>query len=990
MTQQGPRRLRITGLQLPPSFTPEIEPVQPDTQQIQDAAQQTAIDNFEESIRTVTSSNRANAQLLNNIAQNVIGVEQAVTLREQFNNARQSGDAGRIQEFVNTAFNVFQNVQQVRSEIQEQRDAQARQAALVQLEQEKQQLLVNAESIIRDPDRGRAAYQRQLSEMITRFGPVIGADEAINLTAELYTPLRSLVSEEAQARHGTFQQINDSQRNVAIETLELKYTSQLHQLRNSRTIEDSQDLANNIIDQLNTDLAQLRPLDAAIVAESLLAEINENFGTAVGNISEVSAALLNFQEYAVAAQQVQNQFAQDGDIIGAQIRENQLRILHGISGETALSDPLQPQIQLNRSMRLGREFSELQRAGLIEAGRQLQFDEAETLTLAYEFFINPTSIGRFTSIEGFDQNPNITQAIEIAGALTEYEQLRTEVGLEVNNIQLRINQLDVQNRQQVLSLLLGNQRDSVLESLGIAAQFNSGLNSLLEQAQSARDPAQVEAAAQAIFDARATIASTLQRRAQLQQERLDPSLRVLMRYEIDSPDRLQQLAEGAGVTIQAIQAEIEQTRREALQNIGTLPNFNIPQLSTMVSPGGIEVLVPFRTGQSFPVTGVLDDPREGGARRHAGVDFGVPIGTDILFYTQGTVVNISNDTGGYGRYVDIRSPDGFIHRFADVNDILVSEGQQVYPGEVIALSGNSGNGSAHLHWEIQMDDGSPFGRDGAVDPFEYMAQFSHSPPQVRNGGVSPPGTMYLGNNQYLLQDGTVFDGDTGEVRQGGFSGRNPVRRNFASVNSSDYVNRASSNYGYSQLASDDSFRTRLHQVASNVGVPTQWLADVIAFETGGTFSASQWNLGGAPAVGLIQFYDETGRGRAGGKTLGGRFHNLQDIARMSRTQQLSLVETYLRDNAPQGGYRTPYELLVGIFFGGGALNDFRRDPQRFANQGDGYINLRNYSRQLGSHAGRQYEPLYGGTRTHTRVTRGCPTCQAMLSNNQFFPHEATP
>lgn len=49
----------------------------------------------------------------------------------------------------------------------------------------------------------------------------------------------------------------------------------------------------------------------------------------------------------------------------------------------------------------------------------------------------------------------------------------------------------------------------------------------------------------------------------------------------------------------------------------------------------------------------------------------------------------------------------------------------------------------------------------------------------------------------------------------------------------------------------------LNNAAKAIGIPVDWLATVISFETGGSFSPSQPNKAGSGAVGLIQFMPST-------------------------------------------------------------------------------------------------------------------------------------
>lgn len=49
----------------------------------------------------------------------------------------------------------------------------------------------------------------------------------------------------------------------------------------------------------------------------------------------------------------------------------------------------------------------------------------------------------------------------------------------------------------------------------------------------------------------------------------------------------------------------------------------------------------------------------------------------------------------------------------------------------------------------------------------------------------------------------------------------------------------------------------LYKAAKQIGVPVDWIATVMAFETGGTFSPSVLNKAGSGAFGLIQFMPST-------------------------------------------------------------------------------------------------------------------------------------
>ncbi len=105
-------------------------------------------------------------------------------------------------------------------------------------------------------------------------------------------------------------------------------------------------------------------------------------------------------------------------------------------------------------------------------------------------------------------------------------------------------------------------------------------------------------------------------------------------------------------------------------------------------------------------------PRWG--RLHAGIDYGLPIGTPLMSMSSG-VVTFSGSMSGYGNLVEIKYWDGTVSRYAHLNSMNVSVGQQVAPGEVVAQSGNTGRSTGpHLHLEIHPGGG------GAIDPMPWL------------------------------------------------------------------------------------------------------------------------------------------------------------------------------------------------------------------------------------------------------------------------------
>lgn len=85
---------------------------------------------------------------------------------------------------------------------------------------------------------------------------------------------------------------------------------------------------------------------------------------------------------------------------------------------------------------------------------------------------------------------------------------------------------------------------------------------------------------------------------------------------------------------------------------------------------------------------------------HNGRDFAVPIGTEVRNCSNGKVVVIGWDPGGYGNYIKIWYKWGAA-LYAHLSKISTHVGDYLSRGEVIGFSGNSGNSTGpHLHFEI--------------------------------------------------------------------------------------------------------------------------------------------------------------------------------------------------------------------------------------------------------------------------------------------------
>ncbi len=101
---------------------------------------------------------------------------------------------------------------------------------------------------------------------------------------------------------------------------------------------------------------------------------------------------------------------------------------------------------------------------------------------------------------------------------------------------------------------------------------------------------------------------------------------------------------------------------------------------------------------------------------HRGVDISVPTGTEIRAMTDGRV-RFAGTMSGFGTVVWIDHGGTVLSVYAHLSSLRVREGEAVRGGDVVGLSGSSGDVTApHLHFEVWR-----WGRE--VDPVPLLGGF---------------------------------------------------------------------------------------------------------------------------------------------------------------------------------------------------------------------------------------------------------------------------
>jgi len=170
------------------------------------------------------------------------------------------------------------------------------------------------------------------------------------------------------------------------------------------------------------------------------------------------------------------------------------------------------------------------------------------------------------------------------------------------------------------------------------------------------------------------------------------------------------------------------------------------------------------------ITGVLGDSRDGGKRRHAGLDFVSTLGEPVRAVADGWVVYAGVDAPGKGArkvtldksgavrkssmgpgglFVQIQHKDDLVSEYMHLRDYLVRNGQWVKAAQIIGHVGDTGIKVDAPHLHFQMRD-----KAGLLDPLVHLRPY-----------LIPPQAFYRG--QPLVAAMPAGRRDTGARARGG-------------------------------------------------------------------------------------------------------------------------------------------------------------------------------------------------------------------------------
>ena len=174
---------------------------------------------------------------------------------------------------------------------------------------------------------------------------------------------------------------------------------------------------------------------------------------------------------------------------------------------------------------------------------------------------------------------------------------------------------------------------------------------------------------------------------------------------------------------------------------------------------GPRLSFPVQGGRNYDIGSFFGDPRDGGRRRHHGIDIFAKRHTPILAPCDGHI-RFAGTKGLGGNVVWMRNDDQKLTLyFAHLHDIIAKDDMWVQKGDTLGTVGNTGNARTtppHLHFGI-------YAR-GPIDPYAFVA-------------LQPQKARKVSNQQYLL----------GEVL------RTQRRTKFININGQEQVEYLSAN-----------------------------------------------------------------------------------------------------------------------------------------------------------------------------------------------------
>lgn len=904
------------------------------------------------------------------------------------------------------------------------------------------QLLANSDQFIKQTSPTN--FENKIHETIGKY-QYLSPENAASLFSRGYGALEDYNSTQFKKREEYIDETHALLLDQKKERLGLQVQGILSNIKHSWG--DNSDLWSKFDDTVKgfMQVPENKNLDPKSIAQLQLHALNllsESTKISSDQRAEVNRRIQGAQDFIDLAAQAQVQYGDRPQLM--RVRLNQIAAETGfpLTEALAVTDPLQAQRIVQEKLQLDQDTRKLVNQQIIDKASQVEVDRA-TIGYIAANLNDPVLRQQVEDDPIMSQIPMYKRALAVYNQHEEYRDLEDATAREVKAITTQQAQWNSSTNSYIMS---GGDRQDVLSTIDSFIALNAHIPEVadtfrqLKQGMPEADPnnpeftpEQKQQAMEAWLEWRKAGTQVMRDYARAIQDRLRRAAEPLHPYGIIDYDLRKP------ETKERLRGQYELKRQEIQNLVNAMPQGGVPQGATpnfnsgepvaffrTENTLGQQMILPFRAGtQNVWISdgyGAAGSPRHGRNRNHGGIDVAAPSGTPVISPVNGTVVAINkdpNNSTNLGKFVDVKDDaTGRIHRFAHGSRINVNMNDKVSRGQEFFYVGNTGRSTGpHLHWEMRTKTAGRF--ENTLD-LEAHANDFHEPQAVKkprgdNLGwyenasnpyaterddtsdlelVSIPAHALPLSNGHHVQDGMLFQNNQPvKPASEAFTESNPQKMSFARYDKTGFDpqvhNKPTNNYGYATLARHPKKAAKINEVATRLGIPGAWLADVIAFES--NFRPSVDNGydpdgDGMGYVGLIQF------GAAAAKTLGTTPYAL---SRMSFNEQMEYVYKYLNQPWFRGKLNTVAHTLGAVFGGPGLVNKLDNNPARAFRTGDINISFGNYLKRLGRNVGRQYNiPGLTGrkrrsaTPVHERYHADCPTCNAIAnSNTNFYPHE---
>ena len=903
-------------------------------------------------------------------------------------------------------------------------------------------------------------FKQQAIEILSRYPTSVDNQRKIMNQINTYAESRS---KEIQTRLGQeTDKLNQQLGEQATTRLQLELNQDFGNLKAKGVSEQSRPILDGIEQKIKAFLGadnNLSETQKLTAVNSVLKRVQEYHAINAEEYAKYNSNIRNFSVYAQEAAKAKLEFESGKDkgnldAYYAKIAYAKNKYGDWGSSVSKLGEAEQRQLETAKTVE---EFNSIRERAAKSGGSQFKFSGSFSQWVAANAINDPYYESRILGTPLAD-NPQIKTGLTLAKRYREYEEERAKLQVDQSRLGVDFARLNLTRANEFAAVVqklaeanasgqMTPQDQALQQELQSAAQGNPVLAALL--ADKLQNPKkQIDAAAlqkqldlvnpaisgiqQALTEQSKQMQAQLRAKySDLEQAGLFVERKFINEITTKSKDSYQKELDAAQ---QDINSRVQQTQAFPT---GVQPNFNSSSVyapdvddkgRVRVAPrtalqtvkmAGVDIITPVIKGANAPPSfntgmggGGFGAGRNGGRRKHAGVDFGLD-GNERAAALVGGTAHVFN-ASGYGGVVDIIGDNGYVYRYTH-QGALVKTGQRIKAGEAISQANGSGVniGGNHLHFEVRKLTADNFdsngrykptyGFDGNVlNPIEHLQQLSVGQSNVlqpRNSHYTrklqtayphmkvPPNALVTGNGGALQAN--VYQQVNGQSINSSLAYNNQRPLKMTGVlpkNAGNPTYNYADDFGYAYLRQNSDVRRALIDTAKRLKVPAHWIADIIAQES--NFNAKSTHSGrnyGFFGFGHDSFSDVSA----------------SQLRSASPVQQIKLYEKYMLENgweritSRRGSNVTIGELWSISRMGVKLRNKLIANPD---NTDAIYMNDYGHSyttelKRLGRGAGRSYEVQGVSNRrkrnaaVSTQQVGYCPICQQMEVAQAFVPHQ---